>query len=299
MGVLAEGIASRLMARGTVLRLLDTGRREGKADVVGAGETGTAGERDAGTAGAGDARNAREGEVGSKGVGTRARRDEELTYGRIVRFYYPLALTSVIGLAAQPMLTFFMARAVAPLESLAVFPVVISLIFIFRSMGLSFQEVGIALMGRNHEHIKPLARFATVLGLSSMGCLALVAFTPLVDFWFVTVSGLGPELARFALIPTAILVPIPILSVLLSFQRGILVVARRTRPITVATALEVGGIAVLFPLLGWHAGMVGVTAAALAILLGRLASNSFLLFACKNVLDASAWRRGQGDTEVS
>jgi hypothetical protein len=262
MGVVAEGIASRIMARGSVRKLLATplGGVDGKD---------------------------REEETPE---GSRSK-EEELTYRRIIRFYYPLALTSLIGLAAQPLLTFFMGRAVAPLESLAVFPVVASLVFVFRSMGLSFQEVGIALMGKSHEHILPLARFATVLGLATMGCLALVAFTPLADFWFVSVSGLTPELAEFALVPTAILVPIAFLSVLLSFQRGILVVARRTRPITVATALEVGGIAVLFPLLGWRAGMIGVTAAATAILFGRLMANSFLLFPCKKVLDASSWRR--------
>jgi hypothetical protein len=262
MGVVAEGIASRIMARGSVRKLLATPE-------------------------VGDDRGARRGGTDDESKA----REEELTYRRIIRFYYPLALTSIIGLAAQPLLTFFMGRAVAPLESLAVFPVVISLNFLFRSMGLSFQEVGIALMGKNHEHIRSLARFATVLGLAAMGCLALVAFTPLVDFWFVTVSGLTPELAEFALVPTAILVPIPFLSVLLSFQRGILVVARRTRPITVATALEVGGIALLFPLLGWRAGMIGVTAAATAILFGRLMANSFLLFPCKKVLDASSRRK--------
>lgn len=209
---------------------------------------------------------------------------EELTYRRILHFYYPLALTSFIGLAAQPMMTFFMGRAAFPVESLAVFPVVISLNFIFRSMGLSFQEVAIALMGRSFENFRVLARFAAFLALGASGTLALVAFTPLADFWFVTVSGLEPGLARYAILPTAILVPIPFMSVLLSFQRAMMVNTRRTRAITVATALEVGGIALLFPLLGWKFGMVGVTAAAISILLGRVISNTFLLRPCREAL---------------
>jgi hypothetical protein len=217
-------------------------------------------------------------------------REGELTYGGILRFYYPLALTSLIGLAAQPMMTFFMGRAAAPVESLAVFPVVVSLAFLFRSMGLSFQEVSIALIGKRHEHFRPLARFALVLGVGASGAMAVVAFTPLSGFWFETVSGLTPELAAFAILPTAILVPIPAMSVLLSFQRSLLVVGRRTRPITLATALEVGGIALLFPLLGWKLGLVGVTAAAVAILLGRVAANTFLVFPCRAVLRAGGWQ---------
>ncbi len=213
--------------------------------------------------------------------------EPELTYRRILRFYYPLALTSLIGLAAQPMMTFFMGRATSPVESLAVFPVVISLTFIFRSMGLSFQEVAIAMMGKRHEHFRPLARFALVLGLASTGAMALVTLTPLSSVWFETVSGLSPDLASFAILPAAILVPLPFMSVLLSFQRSLLVVGMRTRPITLATALEVGGIALFFPLLGWKLGLVGVTAAALAILIGRVASNSFLMLPCREVLNAS------------
>jgi hypothetical protein len=217
---------------------------------------------------------------------------EELTYGRIFTFYYPLALTSLIGLASQPMMTFFMGRAVFPVESLAVFPVVVSLNFIFRSMGLSFQEVAIAYMGPKFEHFQSLSRFAFFLALGASGTLALVAFTPLADFWFVTVSGLDPELAEFALLPTAILVPIPFASVLLSFQRAMMVTSRQTRAITVATALEVGGIALFFPLLGWKMGMVGVSAAAVSIIIGRIASNSFLMVTCKRALDSAGWHRG-------
>ncbi len=209
---------------------------------------------------------------------------EPLGYRRIVRFYYPLALTSLIGLAAQPMLTFFMGRARAPVESLAVFPVVVALSFIFRAMGLSYQEVAIALVGKRYEHVRELGRFALGLGVASSVGLALVALTPLAGFWFETVSGLSAELARFAIVPTMILVPIPFLSVILSYQRGILVIAEVTQPITWATAIEVGGIAVGFPILGWKLGMVGVTAAATAFLVGRLASNLYLIPPCLRVI---------------
>jgi hypothetical protein len=210
-----------------------------------------------------------------------------LGYGEITRFYYPLALTSLIGLAVQPLLTFFMGRAPSPIESLAVFPVVNSLGFVFRSLGLSFQEVSIALMGKRHEHARELGRFAVTLGIASSAGLALVALTPLSGFWFHGISGLSPELTAFAIRPTIILIPIPLLSVLLSYQRGILVVGHRTRPLTWATVIEVGGIALLFPLLGWKLGLVGVTAATSAFLVGRGAGNLFLITPCLRALGRS------------
>ncbi|MFP4624133.1 MAG: hypothetical protein ACLFRX_08160 [Gemmatimonadota bacterium] len=217
-------------------------------------------------------------------------------YGAIATFYYPLALTSLIGLTVQPMLTFFMGRAPAPIESLAVFPVVHSLSFLFRALGLSFQEVAIALMGKRFEHYPELARFATVLGLAATGGLALVAFTPLADVWFITVSGLSPELAAFAITPTRILTPLPALSVLLSFQRATLVQGRRTRPITVATIIEVVTIAALFPLFGWGVGMVGVTAAVIAFVIGRLGGVVFLLGKARSTRERAVRTRPNGDS---
>jgi progressive ankylosis protein len=210
--------------------------------------------------------------------------DDHGSYLSIARFYVPLALTSVIGLTVQPMLTFFMGRSVAPLASLAVFPVVHALSFVFRSVGLAYQEVAIALLGRRNEHLDVVGRFAVGLGLSASALLALVTFTPLADFWFQTLSGLNPELASYAIVPARILVPLPALSVLLSLQRAVLVQGRRTGPITGATATEVVVVAILFITLGWGLELVGVTAAFLAFVGGRLAGNLYLLPGCRRAL---------------
>ena len=165
-----------------------------------------------------------------------------LEYSEIVRFYVPLALTTVLALGVHPLVTFFVGHGRLALESLAVLPVVNSLIFVFRSLGLAYQEVGIALMGRNGENYLPLRRFAWTLGIVVVTGLGLIAWTPLGRIWFEVVSGLSPELARFALVPSRILVLIPGLAVLLSFQRAVLVHAKRTMPVTAATIIEVVGI---------------------------------------------------------
>ena len=199
-----------------------------------------------------------------------------LTYRGIVTFYYPLALTSIIGLATHPMLTFFMGRAHAPLESLAVYPVIGALSFIFRAIGISYQEAAIALLGNELENRRAVGRFAAGLAVACSLGLAVFAFDPFFRLWFETVSGLAPELAAYAWVPLILLVPLPALSVWLSYQRAVNVLRRRTRPITVATILEVAVIALIFAVAGWGLDLVGVTAAAIAFLGGRLLSNLYL-----------------------
>lgn len=212
----------------------------------------------------------------------------DISYSEIARFYWPLALTSLIGLTVQPLLTFFMGRSVSPVESLAVFPVVHSISFFFRSMGLAYQDTAIALMGSRFEHFPELRRFAIWLGAATTAGLALVAFTPLSDVYFIGISGLSPELAEFALPPTRIIVLLPALSVLLSLQRAILVESRRTQHITVASAMEVLTVALTFVVLGFGLDLVGATAAFAAFFAGRLMSNVYLAWGCRGVVPESA-----------
>ncbi len=207
----------------------------------------------------------------------RERENAPLTYGSIAHFYLPLALTSVLALGVNPLVSFFLARSARPLESLAVMPVVNSFVFIFNTAGLTFQEVAIPLMDHGRRAHEALRRFATTAALATSGLLMLLAFTPLSRLWFQGVAGLTPQLAAFAVLPVAILFIQPALTVLGSYQRAALVVSRTTRPITWATALEVGGIVIVLLTLTRFCGFVGATAAACALVAGRAASVLYLL----------------------
>jgi hypothetical protein len=202
---------------------------------------------------------------------------ESLSLRDISRFYVPLAMTSLLAIVVNPLVTFFMGRSRYPVESLAVLPVVTSFVFIFRSGALAYQEVGVALIGSDGANRRPIARVATGLAAVSAVALLVALFSPLGLIWLEDVSGLSPSLARFALWPARVLALLPALDYLLSFQRSRLVLARRTRRITAATAVEAAAILAVL-LLGVRAfGAVGALAATSAMLAGRLAGNAFLL----------------------
>lgn len=199
-----------------------------------------------------------------------------LRYREIASFYLPLALTSILTLAVTPIVTFFLGRSRFALESLAVLPVVHSFTFIFRCVGISYQEACVALLGDRFEGRTVLAGFGRIMGGCATGALAVVAFTPLSRLWFTSVSGLTPDLADFALLPLAILVLMPALEVLLSFQRALLIGQRRTRFVTWATGIEVGGLLVVLAFVLRGLDWPGVVGAATAILSGRLMAIYFL-----------------------
>lgn len=200
----------------------------------------------------------------------------DLSWRGLWTFYWPLALTSTIALAAHPLVTFFMGHARAPLESLATLPVINGLVFIFRTPALSYQEVAIATLGDDRRQLGQVVRFAGLLATGATLLLALVAWTPLSRVWFETISGLQPDLAAFTRVPVRILTLMPALSVLLNLERALLVHGRRTGPVTTASLLEVAGIGLVLAVgVLWLDG-VGVMVAAVAAMVGRLAANGYL-----------------------
>lgn len=208
-------------------------------------------------------------------VTARINPDEKISYKSIFRFYYPLAATSVINLGMHPMVTFFIGQSRNSLESLAVLPVLNSLVFIFRSFGLSYQEAVIALINKTKNYAA-LRNFERYLALSVVAGLAVISFTPLADIWFLRVAGLSGELTSFAKMPLMLYTIFPALTVMISFQRGILVCNKNTQPITFASILEVLGVGVTLFITIKYFDLIGVTAAIIAYIVGRLLSNFYL-----------------------
>jgi Na+-driven multidrug efflux pump len=199
-----------------------------------------------------------------------------LTQRGIISFYYPLALTSLLTLGIQPFVTFFIGQSKMAIESFAVMPVVTSFVFIFRALGLSFQEVVIALIGDNKEGFLELKKFAIKLASFVALILMVIAFSPLAEIWFKVVSGLSDSLTDFARLPLMIMSFFPAFTVLISFQRAVLVQAKDTKQITYGTAIEFVGILIVVAICIKVFALVGAVAATIAFVLGRLAACGYL-----------------------
>lgn len=161
---------------------------------------------------------------------------EALTLRRLLRFYLPLAITPILSLVTLPIGSASIARMQMPLTNLAAWPPVNGLIFMSRSVGISFNEVVVSLSGRSGAR-SALDTFARKLALSISAILALIALSPLSDLWFVLVSGLEPELVEVARTALPLGILLPALTVLVSLYTGRLVHSHQTRAIPESVGL--------------------------------------------------------------
>ena len=162
----------------------------------------------------------------------------EMEWKSLLIFYIPLALVSFINLGARPLMQIALARGPMPLESLALYPVGMGYLFLFNSFSMSSQEVVIARLDGN-ESRKALLRFSLILSLSLFLIYLAGLSGPIWKLWFISVSGLSRDLSE--LVPKTILLGLPVipLTTLIALYRGALVRQKRTREVTVGTAVNV------------------------------------------------------------
>jgi hypothetical protein len=201
--------------------------------------------------------------------------DLPLTMPVLLRFYWPLALTTMVWLWAPALVNFGMARAPHPVESLAAWSVVNGQISFLSSFGFSFLEVVVALF-KDRQSILTLRRFALVLSTGALMLLLLIAYTPLAPLWQQKVAGLSSELVSYAVPALRLAALLPVTAVLLSWLRGIVVAVKATGVIAQSTAIDLG-VLLLVLLIGAKGGWLpGASLAAVALTLSRLADVGWL-----------------------
>lgn len=159
-----------------------------------------------------------------------------LTWHGFLAFYFPLVLTTLLTLLVQVLVTAVLGRLPAPLESLAVWPVIFGFLIVWQSAAMGYNEVVISLLGYQGS-VAALKRFTNWMALLLTALLLLVTATPLASFWFEHVAGLSAPLAKLARQALWIGLTIPGLRLLLSWYQGQIVVSRQTLPISESVVL--------------------------------------------------------------
>lgn len=160
----------------------------------------------------------------------------ELSRKSFLQYYIPLALTSLITLLSQPLISSALSRMPRALDSLAVWPVLSGFLFIFRSSGIAYNEVVVTLINKPNAYAN-LKKYALILASITTGLLLLITVTPLSTIWFKYISALPASL--ISLVNTALWFSllIPGANAFQSWYQGLILNSGKTRGIPEAVAI--------------------------------------------------------------
>ena len=163
---------------------------------------------------------------------------ETLTWSAFFNYYVPLAMTSFITMLWSPLCSMALSRLPDPLSSLAIWPVLDGIIFIFRSFGVAFNEVVVALMEKKGMSVY-LRQFAGILITGMTLVLAVIIFTPASKFLFVKVNALPAHYAELATTAFMMSILIPSLATLQSWFQGAILFGKETKGIPEANVISI------------------------------------------------------------
>ncbi|MFW5694585.1 MAG: hypothetical protein ACOCYB_05415 [Alkalispirochaeta sp.] len=211
---------------------------------------------------------------------------------QLVAFYIPLSLTSIMTLVSRPVLAFGISRSVQPFLSLAAWPVVQSLMFLFTSIALSYQEAVVAKMGETRANEEVLRRFGVLLGGSLTIIFFVLGYTGGSAIWFDRIAGLSPELIELARPAMMILVLMPFLVTGRSYFSGILVSRDRTDLLGMSVLANTVVLLALVTLLPRLTNIAGASVAAISFAGANAAQLTVLILG-----DARERRRRRGQVD--
>ncbi len=200
---------------------------------------------------------------------------QPITLRSFLRFYIPLAMTSLLTLLVQPIGSAAISRMPAPLQSLAVWPVAAGLVYMMRALGVAYNEVVVALVERQGALV-PLRRFTLALASGSTLLMLLITGTPLARLWLEGVSALQRPLAELARQALWFALPMPGLSALQSHYQGMILAGRKTRGVTESVALFLLVASLLLGFGVWWGRLAGASMGWLAFSVGATVQTLWL-----------------------
>lgn len=201
---------------------------------------------------------------------------EPLTLRRFVKFYFPLALTSSLWLLWQPLISGAISRMPNPLESLAVWSVTTGLLFMFRSPGVAFNEVVVALL-EERRSLPALRKFARNASLVTTAVILLFVLTPLSKLWLAGIAALPPALVEIGQTTLTIGIPLGVVSVYISYFQGMIVNHTHTGAIAEAVTAFLVSLLIVLVVGVLTQSFNGVYVASMAFSFGHLTQMIWLM----------------------
>ncbi len=164
-------------------------------------------------------------------------RNESVSWRRILAFYSPLVLTSLMLSLAGPVMNVAIGRAAEPMLEFAAFWIAFTIVLFVGSASLVVQQATVSLAGRASPG--RLITAASLVGLSASTMVLVLAGTPLGEIVFRSWISTTPRTAALAREVLVILAPVPLLIALRGVGNGVAILEQRTSRVAAGTLLRI------------------------------------------------------------
>lgn len=218
---------------------------------------------------------------------------KEIRWNDLLRFFLPLASTSVMMTASRPLITAGLARAAAAETSLAAWPIVWTTVMFFGNGCKMIQQLAIVWIQDGRSYIL-VRRFATVVGVIMTGGFFLLAFTGAGRVYLEHAIGLPEALHATALDGMRGMVLFPAFIAVQSWWQAFLVKEGRTAQIHLAAIADAGLLVLVLFTLASRTNVPGLLLASAATVLGLVVELALLARFSKGARQAVAVRVAAG-----
>ena len=153
-----------------------------------------------------------------------------ITWKELILFVSPLILTKLTSNIWMSIGSGAVSRMINPIVSLAVWPVISSLLNILNCWGSAINETALAQLSVKGMR-KPLERFTLYVTVFVLLLFLMFALPPMNDIWFIKISSLTPELAAVSKAALPFVILVPLLSPVQNFYQAVLVKGKKTTAI--------------------------------------------------------------------
>ena len=214
---------------------------------------------------------------------------EQLRYGELARFFWPVTITGLMFATSRPVLFAFVSRTPDGIASIAALRIAFDFSMMFQQAANQFRHFFVTF---GLDDLPTKRRFMALVGVGITLMMAAVALTPLSEWVLEELMGIPRAVLLRSVDVILVMCLLPTIILVRNYYHGHLMVWRRTGGMAVGGILRVCGIALLAQLLH-AAGLLDHIAAALTLLLGFAIETALVFVATRRV--ARRLRRGQSD----
>ena len=218
-------------------------------------------------------------------------------YRELLVFFLPLAASSLVQGFRGPILDAGMSRGNFPIDSLATFAVISSVMMMPATSANSLQSLFLVFV-RGMSSYDRVRRFTIWFAIVVMALTAVLAIPGVGDFIFLDVMGAPPEINVFLRPALLVMLLFPIAMIARAYFQSILVLQRSTRPVWLASTI---GIMALFAIsfgVTPFVSMRASTVAALAQVVVAGIEAAVLWLVVRHTLAENPLRPDSDDTQV-